>query len=196
MKPSALYRSAAVAGLTCAVLLLVNSARRSGLLPENDFTHAIAPLAALAGLFALAGLYLWQRSASGPLGLIGFGLNAIGLAGAFAIEYSVHFVFPSLDDGTVTALVDGGTGTAFRVTAIVLIVGVAAFAVASFRAGRFPRGAIALYAVGMIPGSLRNAVPEPVYLGGLVVAALGVAWLSLALYRESGRMVLARTVLA
>ena len=65
MSPSSLYRAAGIAGLFCGVLLVVNSARRAGLLAETDLTHAIAPIAALAGLFALTGFYLWQRGEAG-----------------------------------------------------------------------------------------------------------------------------------
>jgi hypothetical protein len=183
MSPNRLFPLAGLAGLACALLLVVNAARRGGLLPDTDFTESIAPLAALAGLFALTGLYLWQRAEAGVLGLIGYILNAAGLAGAFAIEYALHFVLRYLDTGTVDRLVDGGTGTAFRATAIVLISGVLAFSAASLRARRFPPVPVALYALGMVPGSLRNAVPEPAYLTGLLLAAAAVAWLSLPLLR-------------
>jgi hypothetical protein len=184
MHPTRLFPLAGAAGLACAALLIVNAARRGGLLPDTDVTESIAPLAALAGLFALTGLYLWQRAEAGLLGLIGYVLNAAGLAGAFAIEYTLHFVFRYLDSGTGERLVGGGTGTAFRLTAVVLISGVLAFAAASLRARRFPPIPIALYAIGMVPGSLRAAVPEAVYLGGLVLAACAVAWLSLTLVRR------------
>lgn len=184
MTPTRLFPLAGTAGLVCALLLLVNSARRADLLPDTTFTESIAPLAALAGLFALSGLYLWQRAEAGLLGLIGYVLNAAGLAGAFAIEYALHFVFRYLDSGTVDRLVDGGTGTAFRVTAVVLIMGVLAFGAASLRARRFAPVPVVLYMLGMIPGSLRNAVPDPVYLTGLVLAAAAVAWLSLPLLRQ------------
>jgi hypothetical protein len=85
----------------------------------------------------------------------------------------------------VDALVDGGTGNAFRVTAIVLVCGVLVFGIANWRAHRYPVGAVALYVAGMVPGALRNVVPEPVYLGGLLPTAAGVAWLSLALLAAS-----------
>lgn len=188
---SRLFRLAAVAGFACAVLLVVNAARRGGLLPDTAFTGTIAPFAALTGLFALTGLYLVQRVPAGALGTVGYTLNLAGLAGAFAIEYTLHFVFPGLSMDQITGLLDGRTGTAFVVTAVVLVLGVLVFGVASLRARVLPVGGVALYALGMVPGSLRNAVPEPVYLSGLAVAAVGVAWLSWALYRLAGRTVTA-----
>ncbi|WP_188192394.1 hypothetical protein [Nonomuraea sp. SYSU D8015] len=176
------YRVTAVAGFVCAVLLVVNSARRAGLVPENAFTHAIAPFAALTGLLAITGIYLLIRGSAGGLGLAGYVLNAAGLAGAFAIEYILHFVFPYLGGGTVSALLAGGTGRAFLVTSVVLVTGVLTFGAAAIRSGALPVAAVALYAVGMIPGSLRNLMPLPVYLGGLVLAAVGVAWMAVRLW--------------
>lgn len=177
-----LNRLTAYAGYACAFLLLFNVLRRAGVLPENGFTHAVAPFAVLTGLFAVTGLYRIIRPTAGALGLVGYVLNAAGLAGAFAIEYTLHFVFPGLTEETRTALLDGGTGRAFLVTAVVLIAGVLVFAAGALRSRTLPAGAVVLYAVGMVPGSLRSAVPVAVYLGGLVLAAAGVAWMA---YRAS-----------
>ncbi|WP_336208161.1 hypothetical protein [Nonomuraea sp. LPB2021202275-12-8] len=177
-----LYRITAVAGFVCAVLLIVNVLRRAGVIPETALTHALAPFAALAGLFALTGLYLLIRGSAGTLGLAGYFLNATGLAGAFAIEYALHFVFPSLSGATVSGLLSGDTGMAFIVTSVILVAGVLTFSGAAIRTGLLPVPGVALYAVGMIPGSLRNAVPLPVYLIGLVLAAAGIAWMATRLW--------------
>ncbi|HEX4813728.1 MAG TPA: hypothetical protein VFV66_13355 [Nonomuraea sp.] len=176
------YRVAATAGVVCALLLVVNSARRAGAVPENGLTHAIAPFAALTGLLALTGIYLAIRRTSGGLGLAGYVLNSAGLAGAFAIEYIVHFVFPYLGGGAVSTLLAGGTGRAFLVTSVVLVIGVLTFGAAAIRSGAMPVAAVLLYVVGMIPGSLRNLVPLPVYLGGLVMAAAGIGWMAMRLW--------------
>ncbi|MFI6503017.1 hypothetical protein [Nonomuraea typhae] len=177
-----MFRLTAAAGFVCAVVLVINTTRRAGFLPENALTHAIAPLAPLAGLFAITGCYLLIARTAGRLGLIGFTLNAAGLAGAFAVEYTLHFVFPGLDRATIATLVSGGTGRAFLVTSVLLLVGVLTFAAAAIRSRALPAGAVALFAAGMVPGSLRNVVPEPLYLLGLVVAAAGVAWLAVRLW--------------
>ncbi|SEH03568.1 hypothetical protein SAMN05444920_13927 [Nonomuraea solani] len=176
------HRVAAVAGFVCAVLLVVNSARRAGFLPENALTHAIAPFGALTGLLAITGIYLVIRGTAGTLGLVGYVLNSAGLAGAFAIEYILHFVFPYLGGGTVSGLLAGSTGRAFLVTSVVLVAGALTFSAAAIRSGVMPVVGVLLYAVGMLPGSLRNLVPVPVYLAGLLVAAAGVAWMSARLW--------------
>lgn len=196
MSTSTLYRTAAVAGLGCALLLVINAARFAELVPENALTHAIAPLAALAGLFVLTGLYLWQHAAAGRLGLLGYALNAVGLAGVFAIEYTVHFTFAHLNDSVVEDLVEGATGTAFTMTSVVFILGVLGFATASWRVRQLPTVAIGLYAVGLTLVGLRTLLPEAVYLTALAIAAVGIGWLSVALYQaaSSYRRAEARTL--
>ncbi|MEU4508204.1 hypothetical protein AB0G05_01790 [Nonomuraea wenchangensis] len=177
-----LHRVAAVAGFVSGLLIVVNAARRGGLVAETDLTHAIAPFGALTGLLAVTGIYLVIRHRAGVLGLVGYVLNSAGLAGAFAVEYILHYVFPYLGAGTVAALLTGMTGTAFLVTSAVLVIGVVVFGVAAVRSGMMPVVAVALYVAGMLPGSLRNLVPVPLYLGGLVVAAAGVVWMSARLW--------------
>ncbi|MBF8193557.1 hypothetical protein ITP53_49370 [Nonomuraea sp. K274] len=118
-------------------------------------------------------------------------LNSAGLAGAFAIEYTLHFVFPYLGGDAVSGLLAGGTGRAFLVTSVILLAGVLIFSVAAIRSGAMPVFGVVLYAAGMIPGSLRNTVPELVYLAGLVVAAAGVAWMSARLWTAEEEPVIA-----
>jgi hypothetical protein len=181
MSTNTLYRLAGWAGLAAGVLLLVATARRGGLLPENAFTHAIAPPASALALFTLTGVYLRQRARAGVLGLVGFAVNLVGLAGLFAVEVITHAVFPYLDETTRTDLLAGPTRTWFLVIAMTFLAGVLLFGVASLRARVLPAGAIALYLLGFAPAALRGIVPEAVYLGGLTVGAMALLWLSTAL---------------
>jgi hypothetical protein len=176
--PVTLYRLAGRAGVLTGVLLLFNDARRIGLVPENSLTHAVAPIPAFLALFALTGLYLWQREQSGALGLWGYCLNLAGLAGALAIEFTLHYVFPFLDKETVDRLVDGRTGTGFLVVSVVYLAGIVLFGLATWRAGRFPGWAAALYVVGFVPTALRAVVPAPVVSAGFVLGSAAVIWLS------------------
>ncbi|WP_214321745.1 hypothetical protein [Nonomuraea sediminis] len=182
-----LTRAAAVAGFACAIVLLVNVARRGGLLPETVFTHAVAPLAPLTGLLTVTGLYLLISPRAGRLAFVGYLLNAAGLAGAFAIEYTLHFVFPYLGQATVAQLLSGGTGKAFLATSVLLLAGVILFGAAVLRSRLLPVAPVLLYMAGMVPGSLRSAVPLPVYLAGLFAAAIGIAWLATRLNRSAHR---------
>ena len=181
MPPTTLYRLAGQAGVLTGVLLLFNDARRVGLVPENALTHQIAPIAAFLAPFALIGIYLWQRERSGALGLCGFALNLAGLVGVAAVEFTLHYVFPLLDKGTVDRLVDGRTGAGFLVVSIVFMTGTVLFGLALWRAGRFPRPAAILYVVGFVPTALRSVLPAPVVSLGFVLGAAAIMWLSVTL---------------
>jgi hypothetical protein len=179
--PSTLYRLAGRAGVVTGVLLLFNTARRVNLVPENAFTHQIAPVAAFLALFVITGIYLFQRERTGRLALWGYGLNFAGLAGALAIEYTLHYVFPLLDKETVDRLVDGRTGLGFLIISVVYLTGIVLFGLATWRAGLFPRPAVALYVVGFVLTALRPVLPGVAVSGGFVLGSVAVIWLSLVL---------------
>lgn len=187
MPPATLYRLAGLAGMLSGLVLAVNIARRGGVIPANLLTRGIAPISSVLGLFALTGLYLRQRQKSGSFGLIGYALNLAGVAGTVGIEYVTNYVFPHLGSAVVESLLDGPTGTMFLLTAVVLLLGVLAFGVATWQARLFPAPAVLLYVVGFGPVALRGVLPEPaVAIGGLLAAA-GIAWLSAALWRTASQ---------
>jgi hypothetical protein len=135
-----LYRLAGWAGLVGAALLFIAVARRGGLIPENAFTHAIAPPASALTLFTLTALYLYQRERAGALGLIGYAINLCGLAGLFAIEFATHAIFPYLSTETRDDLLDGPTRGYFLAVATLFLAGVIMFGIASLRAPNAARG--------------------------------------------------------
>lgn len=178
------HRLAGLVGLIGAALLVTNVARKFELLPTNELTHLLAPLAPLLGLLALVGLASFQRGRVGSFGAAAFLVNAAGLAGAFAIEFVLHGVFPALDADQIDLLVDGRTGTAFLIASVVVMTGAIAFGIASWRVALLPRWAIAAYAVGLTVGSLRM-LPDSVYLSALAVAAAGIAGMAWTLMKPS-----------
>ncbi len=179
--PAMLYRLAGWAGAIGGVLVLVAAARRGGLIPENTFTHAIAPPASALTLFTLTALYLYQRDRAGRLGLVGYVLNMLGLAGLFAIEFATHAIFAYLNEATREELLAGPTRAYFLTVAVLFGAGVVTFAIASLRARLLPAPGVLLYLAGFVPASLRGIAPEAVYLGGLAVGGVAVLWLSLSL---------------
>src|SRR5262245_54820825 len=142
MPPNTLYRLSGQVGVVAAIVLLFNDARRVGLVPENAFTHQVAPIAALLSPLALTGIYLWQRDRAGAVGLAGFALTVLGLVGSAAIEFTLHYVFPLLPKETVDSLVDGRTGRGFLFISVLFLAGTILFGLAMWRADRFPKGAI------------------------------------------------------
>jgi len=185
MSERTLYRLAGLAGLIGGALIVLSVARRGGVLPENALTHALAPPAGALLLLTLTALYLRQRDRAGRLGLAGFVLNHLGLSGLFAIEFLTHAVLRYQDEATSDQLVSGPARPYFLVVALTFLAGVLIFGAASWRAGVLPRGAIVLYVLGLSAAALRAAVPEAVYLGGLLVGSAGVLWLAQTLIRPS-----------
>jgi hypothetical protein len=173
-----MLRLAGWSGVLGAALLLAATARRIGLVPDVTLTHAIAPPASALALLTLTGLYLWQRDRLGGLGLVGYALNLLGLAGLFAVEFTTQLVLPYADPATRDALLAGPPRTAFAVVALVFLVGVVLFGLACLRAGVLPVPAVTLYVLGFGTAALRGIVPDPVYNGALVIGAVAVLWLS------------------
>lgn len=179
MPAAILFRLAGLAGVLGGALIVLAAARRGGVVPENALTHALAPPGSALSLFALTGIYLWQRGSAGVLGLVGYVVNLLGLVGLFGIEFVTHAVYPYQDRVEIA----GPTRAYFLAVAFTFLVGVVLFGLASWRAKVLPRGAVTLYLLGFVPAALRTAVPEAVYLGGLVVGVAGVAWLSVLMLR-------------
>jgi hypothetical protein len=182
-----LYRLAGLAGMLSGLVLAVNIARRGGAIPANLLTRSIAPSSSLLGLFALTGLYLRQRREVATLGLVAYALNLVGLAGTVGIEYVTSYVFPYLGSAVVESLLDGPTGTMFLLTAVVLLLGVLAFGIATWRARMLPAPAVLLYMVGFGLVALRGLLPDPAVAIGGLLAAVGTVWLSAALWRTASR---------
>lgn len=185
MPAPALFRLAGLAGLLTAVLLLLNDLRRVGLVPENAVSESIAPLPAVLALFALTGLYLWQRTETGVLGLVGYALNTAGVAGLLIAEFTSHYLFSGLSDAEIEDLVAGRPRAGFLGIAAIFAVGVTVFAIASWRSGRYPRWAIALYLIGFLLAAGRSAAPDAVVSLGFLLGAAGVGGLCLTLWRNA-----------
>jgi hypothetical protein len=187
-----LHRLAAIAGMLCAFAICFNAARRGGLIPSTDLARAAAPLAQLFGLWLLTGLYTSTRERTGVLGLVGYALNSLGLAGLVGCEYVVNFVLPYVPPTTVADLLDGLAGAVFIGTQAVLLVGALLFAAALARGGH-PPVAVALYAIGAVGIGLRGVLPDVTLNPALVLAAIGLAWLAAGLYRSTERTAAVRT---
>ena len=187
MPTNTFNRLSGLFGLIGVALLLVAVARRAGLVPENTLTHALAPPASALLLLTLVGLYRWRSDRLGTLGLVGFAVNFFGLAGLFAIEFTTHAVFPSLDADTRNAVLAGPARGYFLTVALLFLAGVLLFGTALWRARIFPAWAVVLYMIGFGPAALRGLVPDAVYLGGLVVGGIGTIGLSLVLWQATTR---------
>ena len=186
--PATLYRVAAAAGCGSAVVLLINAAKRAEVIPTSAFTQLIAPLAQILALALVTALYLAFGRRTGTFGLVAFLLNAFALSALVGVEFVINLVFNDLPDNTVATLRNGSLGIALTSASILFLLGTLAFVTAMLRTRELPTAPLVLYAVGAVPISLRAFVPEAVLDLGLVVLAVGIAWLAIWLFDRSSRI--------
>ena len=183
--PATLYRLAAAAGCGSAVVLLINAAKRAEVIPASAFTQLVAPLAQIMALALVTALYFAFARRTGTFGLVAYLLNAFALSALVGVEFVINLVFRELPPETVAALRAGSLGIALTVASILFLLGSLGFVTALLRTREVPVVPLVLYAVGAVPISLRAFVPEAALDLGLVVLAVGIAWLAIWLYGRS-----------
>src|SRR5215207_3097088 len=186
--PSTLYRIAAAAGVGSAAVLLINAAKRAEIISTSGFTQLIAPVAQILALAFVTGLYLAFGRRTGTVGLIAYLLNAFALAALIGVEFVINLVFRDLPADTIAALRAGSLGIALTAASILFLLGTLAFVTTMLRTREVPAVPLGLYAVGAVPIALRAFVPEAALDLGLVILAVGIAWLAIWLFGRSGRI--------
>jgi len=181
------FRIAAVAGVVSGLVVLVNAAKRAGVIPTSALTQLLAPTAQILALLLVTGLFVAYGRRAGTLGLVGFLLNFVALAALVGVEFTINLVFAELPADTVTDLRAGPLGTALLVASVLFLVGTLVFCASLARLRTLPLPALALYAVGSVPVALRTAVPEAVLDAALAVLAIGIVWLAAWLWQNSRR---------
>ncbi len=177
--PSAtLFRLAAAAGVGSALILLINAAKRSGIIETTDLTQLLAPLAEIMALGLLIGLFLAFGRRIGLFGTIAFVSHFVALASLEGVEVVINLVFSKLPVDTITELRDGPLGLVLTVTSLLFLFSTLAFVLSLVVERSLPRIPLALYAIGAVPIALRALMPELVLDLGLVSLAAGIAWLS------------------
>jgi hypothetical protein len=173
-----LYRLASVAGLGSALILLVNAAKRSSLIPTTDLTQLLAPVAEILALGLVVGLFLAFGRRAGLFGTFAFVINFIALASLVGVEVVINLVFSKLPLTTIIDLRAGPLGLALVTSSFLFLLGTLAFVI-SLAVGRgVPRIPLALYFIGAVPIALRAFVPEWALDLGLVTLAVAIAWLA------------------
>lgn len=181
MFPATLYRLSAWAAILSGLFIIIKKLVVELLLPVNPATNAVGSFGLLLGLFTLTGVYVYQREASGRLGLIGYLVNWFGLAFVSGVDYAKLYILPYLSKSELLALLAGPTKLVFLSCAIFFLAGVILFSTASFRARVFPRLAILFYLLGFTLYSLSFLLPDVVVRTAEVGGALGVIWLGYAM---------------
>lgn len=176
--PAVLIRIFAFAGILSGAILVVNAAKRAGIIPTTPFTQLAAPVAQLAAIGLVIGIYLLISRTTGALAASGALLTVISLAGLVGVEFVLNLVFPYVDPGVIMALRAGPLGIALTAVSVLFLLGTVAFMVALWRTSGVPKGAVLLYTAGAIPIALRTIFPETVLQLGLIGLAVAVIWLA------------------
>lgn len=172
-----LFRLSSVAGLLSSLAIITDN-----LLPEGNAYNWVGVLSPVFGLLALTGLYLWQRESSGKLGVLGYTVNLLGMGLFVGLAFANAFMLPYLSGTVLKELFAGPTRWAFVAGGSIFLVGVILFGLATIKARTYPRLAAVLYMVGFIPISLQPLFPTIVITLGGLMAGIGIAWFSYALW--------------
>ena len=173
-----LYRLASVAGVGSALVLLVNAAKRSLLIPTTDLTQLLAPFAEVMALGLVAGLFLAFGRRAGLFGTVAFVVNFVALASLVGVEVVINLVFSNLPVAAITELRAGPLGIFLTVSSLLFLLGTLAFVISLAIGGDVPRIPLALYFLGALPIALRAFVPELALDLGLVILAAAITWLA------------------
>lgn len=181
-----LYRFAAVAGVGSSLILMINAAKRSGLIATTDLTQILAPLAEIFALGLVTGLFLAFGRRAGMFGLLAFVTHFISLASLEGIEVVINLVFSKLPMEAISELLSGPLKLVLTVTSMLFLFSTLAFVISLGLRKRVPLAPLALYFIGAVPISLRAFVPEWALDLGLVSLAAGAAWLAGWLWTSAG----------
>lgn len=188
--PAVLIKISAVAGFLSAAILLVNAAKRAGVIPTSPFTQLAAPIAQLAAIGLVVGIYVMISRLAGALGATGAGISVMALAGLVGVEFVLNLVFPYVDPSVIAALRAGPLGIALTAVSMLFLLGTVALMLALWRSSNVPRAVVILYTASVIPIALRTVFPETVLQLGLVGLAVAITWIAIWMLRsvpEAGR---------
>jgi hypothetical protein len=175
---SCLVRPAGIAGVVTAAILLVNAAKRSGLIATTDVTQLVAPVAQLAAIVFLLGLLAWAPPTRLRTGVVV--TNVVVLAALVGVEVAINLVFAQVGDAVTSELRSGPLGVLLTVASVSFLLASLALVAAYWTAGA-ARWPLLVYGVGTVPVALRAAVPDALLNAGLVLMAAGVLALAVRL---------------
>ncbi len=171
------------AGFISAIVLIVNAAKRAEVLALSPATQLVAPLAQLAAIGLIVGIFAATPAIRGRLGSIGVVLYVASLVGLVGVEFVINLVFPYVGPEIVAELRAGPLGIAFTVVSIAFLLGTMVFFTALWRVAQSPKVAIIVSVISSAAIALRAALPEAVLQVGLVGLALGISLLAVWLVR-------------
>jgi hypothetical protein len=159
------------------------------LLPDPQVGEIFDFFSPLFGLFAILGVYFWQRKQSGRFGAIAFIVVFTGLVLVTALDYFGAFIRLEIPPDVMSQIMESSTGMVAAFSGLIFLVGEILFGISVIRAGVFPKIAAVLFVVGFIPVPLVEVFPFGIVAAGSVMAGVGIIWWGLSLWSASSEAV-------
>jgi hypothetical protein len=176
MSPTSLFRFSGFAAILSGLFLIVDTLVIELFLPETALTNTVGYSGLVIGVFALIGVYFFQRTKGGYFGDISFMVNFLGLLLIVGVMFFINYIRPFLSQEALQALLAGPTRAVLLVSAQTFLLGVLLFGISIFRAGVFPRLAAVLYIVGFVIFSLEPLLPDAIVRTAQVLGSISVIW--------------------
>jgi hypothetical protein len=183
MSTDHLYRLSAVAALLSGGCIIVGKVL--AFLPDPQAGEIFDFFSPFFGLFAIVGIYLWQREHAGRFGAVAFILAFAGLAQVTALDYFGAFIRLEIPPAVMDQVMEGSTGMVAALSGLTFLVGEILFGISTIRAGVFPKIAAVLFIIGFIPVPLVEVFPFGIVAAGSVIAGIGLGWWGLSLWSFS-----------
>jgi len=180
MSIKTLYRLSALAALASGGCIIVG--KLLALLPDPQAGEVFDFFSPMFGLYAILGIYLWQRERSGTFGGLAFVVASFGLILVVCLDFFGAFIRLQLTTDTRAQLMDGPAGLVAAISGLIFLVGEILFAISVIRAGVFSRIAAWLFMIGFVPVPLVDVFPFSIVAVGSVLAGIGILWWGLSLW--------------
>jgi hypothetical protein len=180
MSRANLYRLSALAAIASGICIIIG--KLLTLLPDPQAGEVFDFFSPLFGLFAILGIYFWQRVQSGRFGAVAFIVVFTGLVLVTALDYFGAFIRLEIPPDVMTQIMEGSTGMVAAFSGLIFLVGEILFGISAIRAGVFPKAAVWLFMIGFIPVPLVEVFPFSIVAAGSVIAGVGIMWWGLSLW--------------
>ena len=173
MSTTTLYNLSAVTAVISGICIILGSVLSN--LMNSPKGTALNFFSTLFGLFAVTGVYLWQREPSGIFGGIAFAAVFVGLTLMMCVDYFGAFILTSLTPEDFTKLQNDQVMMVKTVSGLIFLVGEILFGISVILAGVLAPIAAVLFMVGFLFTPLRQAYPRIVVFGS-VLSGTGIIW--------------------
>jgi hypothetical protein len=156
--------------------------------------YAVAMFASFFTILGFTGIYSYQAALRGVLGLATFVVILLGIVAFLAWAWGGVVIIPAVvayDPGFLSAQSEAWLYTSiFLISHLLLALGIFLLGVMTWQDDRLPRAAAGLLLFGSIGGAVDaawNLGPIDPPFGPIIIAAAGLAWIGLTIWRSSSQ---------